>query len=779
MKIALAMIVKGVDAEAPMLARCLHYASEAVDDIFITVTHAKGEKPSQKVYDVCNRFKATTSKFEWIHDFAAARNFNFQQVPKEYDYIFWLDADDVLKDADKTVGLGSRLKDTVESRPDVDAFTLFYLYAFDEHGNPSVVHQKTRVVKNDNTWKWEGLGLHESLVPNRQITTFGIKGIDVIHLSNDDRLIDSRQRNYRISMEWAKNKPEDPTSWYNLGNSAFGVGKYEEALNCFDKFLVLSKSDEEKYIVRLRRGDVLWAQNKNQEALQEAQYAIGLKPEYPDAYHAAGRFYYALNRFEDAKNMFLNGLVRPAPYYKIIVYNPRDYDYKPLMDLAKTYYALNLPQLALPALEQACRIVPADESLKKTIRTLRKLSKEGDEVVKLAGKLRKIKDKKKLKVELDKIEAPFKYHPMILMIKNENFIKDTSSGKDLVIFCGFTEQEWTPKTIAKTGSGGSEEAITILAEALADNYNVTVYNNCGSDESVHGRVTYKPYMSWNYRDKQDVTILWRNTKPLDWELNSTKIYVDMHDVIPAGEFTTNRIKKLDKVFFKSNYHRKLYPAIPEEKTVIIPNGIWPDVFKPTEKDKFLMVNTSSPVRALTALIEIMKEVRKEVPQAKMQWAYGWQVTDGGMANEPDYPEWKAKTLKGMEEAGIEDVGRLTHKKVAELYNKASYYIYPTGFPEIDCISVTKALAADCYPISTDYAAIGEKMQYGGAYIHWGKNHDEFKTWDMSINDEKVIKQFVKEIVKHLQHPELASLANEGAKANYAWPSIIDRWNKEL
>lgn len=132
----------------------------------------------------------------------------------------------------------------------------------------------------------------------------------------------------------------------------------------------------------------------------------------------------------------------------------------------------------------------------------------------------------------------------------------------------------------------------------------------------------------------------------------------------------------------------------------------------------------------------------------------------------------------MAEAGIEDLGRLTHKKVAELYNKASFYLYPTGFPEIDCISITKALAADCYPISTDYAAIGEKVQYGGTYIHWPHSHDDFKTWDMSVNDEGVKKQFVKEIVKHLKNPQV-SLADEGTKANYAWPSIIARWNKEL
>lgn len=782
MKLALCLIVKGVDSEASMLARCLHYASGAVDGIFITTTHKQGEEVSPLVYKVCNKFKATTSKFEWINDFAAARNFNFSQVPKEYDYILWLDADDILKDADATVGMGSRLKDTIESRSDVDAFSMFYLYAFDEHNNPVVVHQKTRVVKNDDCCTWKGLGLHEELTPNRQLNQFAITGIDVVHRSDEQRLDDSRQRNYEIAAAWITKIPNDPTAYFNLANAGFGVAKYDEALENYSKFMELSQSDDEKYIARLRKVDILRATGKLTPALDEARYAIGLKPEYPDAYHAAGKIFYQLGKYEQAKDMFLNGLGRPAPYYKIIVYNPREYDYQPLMNLAETYYALGLPQLALPAFEAAFKIVPADERMKETIKILKKESKEGDEVVELCSKLMNIKNKATLKKKLDAIPEKFKYHPMVLSIRNNNFVKEISTGKDLVVFCGYTAEEWTPTSIAKKGSGGSEEAVVNLTEGLAKaGWNVTVYNNCGTEESVHNGIAYKPYMGWNYRDKQDVVILWRNIKPLDWNINSDKIYVDMHDVVPAGEFTPPRIAKLSKVFFKSSYHRNLYPAIPETKVAIIPNGIFTEAFVKTQKDEKLIINTSSPVRALTALIDIMKEVRQEVPDAKMQWAYGWTVTDKGMEGQTKYPEWKANVIKGMQEAGIEDLGRLTHKEIAKLYNKASLFVYPTGFPEIDCISITKAMAAGCLPISTDYAAIAEKMHYGGEYVHWPYTDDKFDWYDMAINDDKIKAEFVKRIIHSLKSPpkEKGRDMIRGIAEHYSWDKIIDRWNTIL
>lgn len=773
-KLALGMIVNGVDSEADVLGRCLGYVSKEVDDVFITVTYKSGVPISQKILDICKLFNVHTSEYEWTYDFAAARNFNFSQVPKDFTHIFWLDADDAPRGTEN-------LKTTIEAHPEADVFSMFYLYAFDEHKNPIVVHQKTRVIKNDGCVEWYGMGLHEDFKENRSLIRYAISDMDILHLTDDERLKDSRYRNYEIAKAWITKHPEDPRVYWNLGNSAFGIGNYDEALEAFIKFQDMSRSDEEKYIIRQRMSESYYAKGQIQKALDEGRYAIGLKPEYPDAYHLCGRIFYEMGRYEDAKNMFLNGLGRPAAKYKIIVYNPRDYDYTPLMWLSKSYYALNLPQLALPALEAAVTIVPADEALRKTIEILKKEAKEGDEVVELISKIRKIKSKTKMLAALNDVPVKFKFHPGVINLRNINFPKTESSGKDLVLFCGFTNEEWTPETIAQKGSGGSEEAAITMAAGLAERgWNVTVYNNCGTEESTHNGVTYKPYMSWNYRDKQDVVILWRQTKPLDWDINAPKIYVDMHDVIPAGEFTEDRIKKLTKVFFKSNYHRELYPAIPDYKTVVIPNGIWTERYSHVvEKDPNLIINTASPVRSLSALIDVMKMVRLEVPDAKMQWAYGWTVTDSGMAGEPTYPEWKNSVLKGMEEAGIEDLGRLTHEQVADLYLKAAIYAYPTAFREIDCISITKALAAGAFPISTDYGAIREKAGHGGIFVHQSEVPEYSGQIDFATTDEHTKKKIAEEIIHKLKNPIDPYFIRRWALDNFSWTSIIDKWQNIL
>src|SRR5262249_18925538 len=154
------------------------YAAPHVDGIFVTITHRPGEEPNQKVREVAELYQATISTFEWCNDFSKARNFNFSQVSKDFDYILWCDADDAFRDVGK-------LRDTMEAHP-ADAYSMFYLYAFDEERNPIVVHHKTRVVKNDGCVEWVGR-LHEDFKENRTLTTYHIDGIDVLHLSNETR----------------------------------------------------------------------------------------------------------------------------------------------------------------------------------------------------------------------------------------------------------------------------------------------------------------------------------------------------------------------------------------------------------------------------------------------------------------------------------------------------------------------------------------------------------------------------------------------------------------
>ena len=160
MKIALALIVKGSDEEAKVLNECLKYSRGFFSATYITITHKTGEARNKEVERVIESWQGEPkniyiSDFEWCNDFSKARNFNFSQVPKAYDYIMWCDADDGFR------GL-ELLQDVLNNNRDIDAFSMNYLYFFDEYKQPTVVHQKTQIIKNDGCLEWYG-ALHEDL----------------------------------------------------------------------------------------------------------------------------------------------------------------------------------------------------------------------------------------------------------------------------------------------------------------------------------------------------------------------------------------------------------------------------------------------------------------------------------------------------------------------------------------------------------------------------------------------------------------------------------------
>jgi tetratricopeptide (TPR) repeat protein len=770
MRLALAMIVKGDAKEAQSLATCLKYAAPIVDGIFVTIT-----QPSKEVEEVCNLYKATVSHFEWCNDFSKARNFNFSQVPKDFTHILWLDADDALRDAEL-------LRDVIEEHPEVDAFSLNYLYSFDQWKNPVVVHMKTRVIKSDGCVEWDG-ALHEDFKENRAVTRHFVKGIEVLHLTSDERIEVNKERNLEVAQFQMEQTPDDPRSYWNLGNSLKACGKNAECIEVFDRFMELSLSDDEKYIVRLRKAESYWGLGKKDKAIDEARYAIGTKPEYPDAYHLLGSLYLETRQYDRAKEMYTQGLMRKPPVYSIIVYNPRDYDYVPLMNLAKVYFNLSLPSLSLICLKTCLEIYPDDENLKNLVTKMQSEADDFEKISKLVVKLQKIEDKDKLKKELDKVPEKYRTHPGICNIRNTRFIKEASSGKDLVYYCGYTSEEWTPETAKTRGIGGSEEAVIHLSKQFsAQGWNVTVYNNCGAEEQVFDGVTYRPYWMWNYRDKQDVTILWRTPRPVDYGINSDKIIIDLHDVIPAGELTPERLGKITKIFVKSDFHRSLFPQVVDDKFVVIPNGIDLSVFEGVKfMDQNLIINTSSPDRSLSACIKAFKKIKAQVPTARFKWAYGWQVWETVHGENAKMCEWKDALKKEMAELdGFEEVGRLGHAEVAELYRNANVFFYPTEFAEIDCISARKAQAAYAYPVTTDFAALATTVQ-NGTKVHSLKTKDDWckpYQFDFSLQDEEKIDEMVRATVEQLNNYSCLVDRFDWDKP-LGWESIANKWLSEL
>ncbi|MGP8260357.1 MAG: tetratricopeptide repeat protein [Acidobacteriaceae bacterium] len=592
--------------------------------------------------------------------------------------------------------------------------------------------------------------------------------------------------------------PEYAEAYCSRGNALYQLMRYATAVDSYDKAIRLNPTQAEAHH---NRGAALHAMQQHEDALQSYNEAIRLNPDYVEAYCSRGNALQKLKQFQAAVDSY-DKAIRLNPKYAV-AYNNRG---NALLDLLlyeaavesydkaillKPDYAdalnnreiarrsLKLYRAAVESYEKAVLMSPDYEFKKGTVAF--------ESAMKRVARIAKITDKERIKKELDALPPAIQMHPAVCSLRNANFAKTESSGRDLVFYCAEAGEIWCPQTAGTEGIGGSEEAVLWLSRLLHQRgWNVTVYASCGLQETDYDGVAWKPYWMWNFRDRQDITVLWRHPELAMYKINSGAVIVDLHDVIPEEDFTRDRLQRIDRIFVKSRFHRSLYPAIPDEKFVIIPSGIDAKLFARTsERDPLLLINTSSADRSLEAFLDCFEEIKKQVPNARAQWAYGWGVWEIFHAASVLKLEWKTRMQERMRDLGVEERGRISHDEIAQLYRKANVFAYPSEYAEIDCISLTKAMAAGAIPVTTDFAAMGEKSQHGGVFLHSTKTKDDWIQPDQfhfEIADPEQKKEFVREAVKLLLNPlsevERESM-REWARFTFDWNKIAGSWDAAL
>jgi glycosyltransferase involved in cell wall biosynthesis len=395
---------------------------------------------------------------------------------------------------------------------------------------------------------------------------------------------------------------------------------------------------------------------------------------------------------------------------------------------------------------------------------------------------------KKFKKMIKRTKESILTNPLVMKVIREKISdKTTTTGKDLVYYCGpgsylQFSNKWNP--LSKQ-LGGSEEAVINLSNELAGyGWNVTVYCCLNGEPKTYlgpnkEEVKYKNYWEWLPDNFQDVTIIWRDPSNCIYPINaSKKVFLDLHDALDPCWL--NGLNPKVNIMTKSNYHREI---IKNPTANVIPNGIHP--IRTGNRVKNLMICTSTPDRCLGALLRAMPIIRAEIPDAEIHWAYGFKagLSKGGLeADEhPEVKKWVTEVKDLIRNTpGFVDLGRLSQKNINKLYSKADLFVYATRFPEIDCISLTKAMSAGAIPIVTPSGAMAEKMGINDQISHSTRTDKQI---DTSLENSEYFNQYVSEIIKTLKisdnmDPTRLQITKT-ANSLYNWEYIGSKWNKLL
>lgn len=215
--VSLCMIVKN---EEDVLERCLKSVADLVDEIILVDTGS-----TDRTREIAAHFTDQVFDFPWQDDFSAARNESFSHA--SMDYCMWLDADDILLEADQKAFLA--LKETLE--PTVSVVMAPYHTGFDESGHVTFSYYRERLIKNRAGMVWAG-AVHEAVSPAGKIqyADFAVTHRKV-HPSDPDR-------NLRIyQAQLAAGKELDPRQQFYYGRELYYHRRWEEALEVFEQFL--------------------------------------------------------------------------------------------------------------------------------------------------------------------------------------------------------------------------------------------------------------------------------------------------------------------------------------------------------------------------------------------------------------------------------------------------------------------------------------------------------------------------------------------------------------
>ena len=218
------MIVKN---EEEVLYQCLDSVKEICDEIIVVDTGS-----TDRTKEIANDFTEKIIDFEWIDDFAAARNFAFSHATM--DYILWLDADDILLEEDlkKFTELKKGLNKTI------DVVSMIYNIAFDEYGNPTFSYRRNRLVKKSKNFKWIG-PVHEYLEVGGKVI---YADIAITHRKSDKTESDQNDRNLKIyENRLRKGENFSPRDMFYYANELKDHAQFKKAVIYYQDFLATNK----------------------------------------------------------------------------------------------------------------------------------------------------------------------------------------------------------------------------------------------------------------------------------------------------------------------------------------------------------------------------------------------------------------------------------------------------------------------------------------------------------------------------------------------------------
>jgi tetratricopeptide (TPR) repeat protein len=256
---------------------------ELVDEIIIVDTGS-----SDGTKELAASYGARVYDFEWVNDFAKARNYAFSLATQEY--LLWLDADDYLQTEDAEA-LGSIVSGLAW---DIDAVSIHYYLERDKDGSVTSSLRRNRLVRRSCGFRWIGI-VHEYLEVEGKVL---YAELGITH----DRKHTQSSRNLLIYEGMIEAQASfTPRDLFYYANELYDHGLWQRAIEQYDTFIAMPDGwVEDKLLASRRAADALAQLSRFQEAKLKVLQAFALTPPRAEACCQLGAYELIEQRFENA-----------------------------------------------------------------------------------------------------------------------------------------------------------------------------------------------------------------------------------------------------------------------------------------------------------------------------------------------------------------------------------------------------------------------------------------------------------------------------------------------
>lgn len=350
--LSLAMIVKNEDQ---VLGRILSQAKTFCDELIIVDTGSTDDTVA-----LAQSFGAKVFHFDWIDDFAAARNHAFSHCTG--DWIIWLDADDVITETNQHKLLSLK-ESALNDR--LDTVICSYEIAFDAQDKCLVSMPRERLIRRAAGGQWQ-FPIHEAYVLPAGATCLERLDIAIQHHKPAQYVERSSDRNLNMLARLIEQGDQSPRTWYYYGKELRQHNRPEEAIQAFSRHLELNMNDPvSRYQAQHLAMLCCMELNRYNEALDWGHQALKTDGSRAEARVNLGVIHYRQKAFTEAIPFLVAATHCRKPTGGLIV--EEDYSWKPYHYLSLCYEGIGDYVSAIEAALSAYPNIPDKQVIRDNI----------------------------------------------------------------------------------------------------------------------------------------------------------------------------------------------------------------------------------------------------------------------------------------------------------------------------------------------------------------------------------------------------------------------------